>query len=61
MYAVTSLRDEELKQAVAEKVLRPDVKREELQRWRRVQRRNAEPAPDAKETTGDTVISSAPN
>ena len=29
------LTDEELKQAIAEKILHPDVKRDELQRWRR--------------------------
>jgi hypothetical protein len=33
-YAVTLLTDEELKRAIAENVIYPDMKREELQRWR---------------------------
>jgi hypothetical protein len=33
-YAVTLLTDQELKQAISEKVICPDMKREQLQRWR---------------------------
>lgn len=38
MYAVALLKDDELKQAVADKVLHPDLKRDELQRWRKSHR-----------------------
>ena len=33
-YAVTLLTDEELKQAIAEKVIHPDMTRAQLQKWR---------------------------
>ena len=38
MYAITLLDDGELKQAVEEEVIRPDMKRQELQNWRKARR-----------------------
>ena len=38
MYAVTLLTDQELCRAIGDKIIRPDMKRYELQRWRSAQR-----------------------
>ena len=44
-YAVTLLTDDELKQAVAEKILHPDMKRDKLQRWRKSRNLGHLPSP----------------
>ena len=41
LYAVTLLTDEELKQSIAENVIHPDMKRDDLQKWRNSRQRLA--------------------
>lgn len=54
MYAVTLLKDEELKQAIAERVLHPDMKREELQKWHRAPPRKVGRVPSSKGVASDS-------
>jgi hypothetical protein len=58
MYAVTLLTDQELKRAIAEKVLHPDIKRNQLQRW--LNRHRAPRIAGAKEAASDPAVASAP-
>ena len=57
-YAVTLLTDQELKQAIAEKVLHPDMKRNQLQRW--LNRHRAPRIAGAKEAASNSAVASAP-
>jgi hypothetical protein len=59
-YAVTLLTDEELKEAIAEKVIHPDMQREELQRWRKSHRERVRVAPSPQATTNDSAVASLP-
>jgi hypothetical protein len=59
-YAVTLLTDEELKRAIAEKVIYPDMKRNQLQRWLNRYREKIEAGPSSKEGDGDSAVASAP-
>jgi len=56
VYAVTSLTDEELKRAIAENVIYPDMKRAELQKWHREFSRKAEHASKPKEAASDSAV-----
>ena len=60
MYAVTLLTDEELKQAIAENVIHPDMQRAQLQKWHRELSRKVELAPSPKEAASDSAVASAP-
>jgi hypothetical protein len=53
VYAVTLLTDEELKRAIAEKVIYPDMKRADLQRWRKS--RNLGHLPPAGGSAGSPI------
>lgn len=53
MYAVTLLNDEELIQAFAEKVLHPDLKRVELQKWHSALPRKVGRVPSSQEVVSD--------
>ena len=55
LYAVTSLTDEELKQSIAEKVIHPDMKRDDVQKWRNSRQRLAS---SPKESESDTAVAS---
>ena len=55
MYAVTLLTDEELKQAIAENVLHPDMNGRDLEKWRRELSRKVELAPSPKEESGSAA------
>jgi hypothetical protein len=59
-YAVTLLTDEELKQAIADNVLHPDMTRAQLQRWRNSHRENPEVAPSHKDAVGDPAVVGLP-
>ena len=60
-YAVTLLTDEELKQAIADNVLHPDMTRAQLQRWRNSHRaENAGVAPSHKDAASDPAVISIP-
>jgi hypothetical protein len=54
IYAIALLKDEELKQAIAEKVLHPDLKRDELQRWHRALPRKVGLLPSSPELASDS-------
>ena len=54
VYAVTLLTDEELKRAIAENVICPDMKRAELQKWHRELSRKVVLAPPPKEAARDS-------
>ena len=54
VYAVTLLTDEELKRAVVEKVLHPDMQRAQLEKWHRELSRKVELARSPKEAASDT-------
>jgi hypothetical protein len=56
VYAVTLLTDEELKRAIAENVIYPDMKRAELQKWHRELSRKAEHASKPKEAASDSAV-----
>jgi hypothetical protein len=56
LYAVTSLTDEELKEAIAEKVLNSDTTRAQLQKWQRELSRKVELAPRPDEAEIDVVV-----
>ncbi len=58
-YAVTLLTDEELKQAIAENVIYPDMKREELERWRREQKKSGEEARSAEQAANAPSITAS--
>ena len=55
LYAVTLLTDEELKQSIAENVIHPDMKRDDLQKWRNSRQRLAS---SPKESESDTAVAS---
>ena len=59
-YAVTLLTDEELKRAIAEKVIYPDMKRNQLQRWLNRHREKIGAGPSSKEGDSDSAVASAP-
>jgi hypothetical protein len=64
MYAVTLLTDQELSRAIGDKVIRPDMKRYELQRWCNSQRERptkVELVPSSKDTASDSAVVSPPN
>jgi hypothetical protein len=60
IYAVTLLTDEELKRAIAEKVLHPDLTRAQLQRWRDSHRENAGVAPSHRDAASDAGVVGLP-
>jgi len=60
MYAVALLTDEDLQQALAEKVLHPDLTRAQLQRWRNSHRENAGVAPSHKDAACDSAVVGLP-
>ena len=57
VYAVTLLTDEELRQAIAENVIRPDMKRVHLQKWRNSRERLT---PSPKEAESGSAVASPP-
>jgi hypothetical protein len=62
-YAVTLLTDQELHDAIAEKIIRPDMRRGELQTWRDSRRELAMKvrfAPSPSETATDSAVVSPP-
>jgi hypothetical protein len=62
-YAVTLLTDQELQDAIAAKVIHPDMQRVELQRWRNSHRElptKGEIAPNPKEAASDSAVASPP-
>jgi hypothetical protein len=59
-YAITKLTDEELRWAIAEKVIHPDMKRAELQKWHRELPRKMELAPLPNEADSDLVVANLP-
>ena len=62
-YAVTLLTDEELKRAIAENVIYPDMKRAELQRWRNSRRKLPKKvglAPNPNEVESDPAAAGLP-
>ena len=60
MYSVTLLTDEELKQAIAEKVLHPDMQRVQLERWRKSHCEKVVVAPIPIEAESDSAVASPP-
>ena len=60
IYAVTLLTDEELRRAIAEKVIHPDMQRAQLQRWRNSHREKVVVAPSPKEAASDSAVASPP-
>jgi hypothetical protein len=59
-YAVTLLTDEELKQAIAEQVIHPDMTRARLQKWRNSHRENPGVAPSHKDAASDPAVLGLP-
>ncbi len=62
-YTVTLLTDQELQDAVAEKVIHPDMHRGDLQRWRNSHRElpmKGGFAPSQEEAASDSVVTSLP-
>jgi hypothetical protein len=60
MYLVTLLTDEELKQAIAEKVLHPDMTRAQLQKWRSSHREKFVVTPSPSGAASDSAVASLP-
>jgi hypothetical protein len=60
MYAVTLLTDEELKWAIADHVIYPDMRRAELQKWHRELSRKVVLDPPPKEAARDSAAVSLP-
>ena len=62
-YALTLLTDQELQDAIAAKVIHPDMNRDELQRWRNSHRKRpmkVGSAPSPKEAASDSTVAGAP-
>jgi hypothetical protein len=59
-YAISLLKDEELKQAIAENVIHPDMKRDHLQKWRNSHREKFVVAPSPKEAASDSAVVGLP-
>jgi hypothetical protein len=62
-YAVTLLTDQELQDAITEKVIHPDMRRGELQKWRNLHRELSTKggfAPSPKEAATDSFLASPP-
>jgi hypothetical protein len=56
VYHISQLTDEELKQAIAENVIHPNMKRAELQKWHRQLSRKAEHASKPKKGASDSAV-----
>ena len=59
-YHISLLTDEELKQAIAEKVICPDMKRDHLRKWRNSRREKVAVAPSPNDSESDTAIADQP-
>jgi hypothetical protein len=59
-YAVTLLTDEELKRAIAEQVIHPDMTRARLQKWRNSHCKNLGVAPSHKDAASDSTVVGLP-
>jgi hypothetical protein len=59
-YAVTLLTDKELKHAIAEQVIHPDLTRAQLQKWRNLHRKDAGVAPSHKDAASDSAVVGLP-
>ena len=55
-YHISLLTDEELKQAIAENVIHPDMKRDHLQKWRNSHREKFVVAPSPKEAASNSAV-----
>lgn len=60
VYAVTLLTEEELKRAIAEKVLHPDMQRAQLQKWRNLHRKKVVVASSPEEAESGSAVASPP-
>ena len=59
MYAVSLLTNEEFDQAIVEKIIHPDLKREELEKWRREQKKSGEEARSSEQAANAPTITAS--